>query len=414
MANNFITPSQITSETLRILTNESAFLGAINTEYKDEFAQSGAKVGQTINIRNPVQFTTRDGPVVNLQDVNESTVPLTIQPEFGVDFQFSDYDLALKIDKFSDRYLRPAAVALATKLDMRIASLYKGVAGFAGTPGTVPATALAALNAAAVLDNNSAPRDNMRTLAMNPITNANMVDGTKGLFNDQKVIGEQYRTGLMKTSLGMDFQMSQNMPVHTVGPLGGTPLVNGANQGITNQTTTDNPYQASQNLITDGWTAAAALRLRAGDVFTIAGVFAVNPVNKQNTGALRQFVVTADVSSDASGNAVVPISPGLIAGGAYQNVTALPADNAAITVVTGAANTSYAQNMLFHKDAITLATVDMEVPKGMDMAERRVYKGVSMRFVRGFDIVNNRRICRFDILAGYALLRPEWVVRLTA
>jgi hypothetical protein len=413
MADNLITSSIITAETLRILHNESAFLGNINREYNDQFAKTGAKAGATVNVRRPVQFTVRSGATANFQDVNETPVPITIQPEFGIDWDFTDFDLTLSVDKFSERYLQPAGKRLATELDMRIASLYKQVYNFTGTPGTTPTTALAALNAGVALDNNACPRDGNRTLALTPLSQAYMVDGLKGLFNSQQEVGKQYRTGMMGTALGMDFQMSQNLPTHQAGPQGGTPLVNGANQGIVNSGSTDNPYAATTSLVTNGWTAAAALRLRAGDVFTIAGVFSVNPENKQSTGLLQQFVVTADVSSDASGNLTAVISPAIIAGGAYQNVTARPASGAAITVLTGAANTLNGQNVLFHKDAFTLVTVDMDLPRGMDMSERMVSDGVSLRFVRGFDITNNKRLCRFDILAGYAALRPEWACRLT-
>lgn len=413
MADNLITSSIITAETLRILHNESAFLGNVNREYNDQFAKSGAKAGATVNVRRPVQYTVRSGATANFQDVNETTVPITIQPEFGIDWDFTDFDLTLSVDKFSERYLQPAGKRLATELDVRIAALYKQVYNFTGTPATTPTTALAALNAGVYLDNNACARDNQRTMAMTPLATAYMVDGLKGLFNDQSTVGKQYRSGQMGNALGMDFQMSQNLPTHTVGPLGGTPLVNGPNQGIINSGATDNPYAATTSLLTKGWTAAAALRLRAGDVFTIGGVFSVNPENKQSTGLLQQFVVTADFSSDASGNGSVVISPAIIAGGAYQNVTARPGDSAPITVLTGTANTGYGQNMLFHKDAFTLVTVDMDLPRGMDMSERMVSNGVSLRFVRGFDITNNKRLCRFDILAGFAALRPEWACRLT-
>lgn len=410
MADNFITSSEITAETLRILHNESAFLGNINREYEDKFAQEGAKAGTTVNVRRPVQYTIRDGATASFQDINETTVPITINPEFGIDFDFSDFDLTLKIDKFSERYLQPAGKRLATELDVRIAALYKTVSNFSGAPGTPPATAQAALDAAVFLDNRATPRDS-RTLALTPLANAKLVGGMAGLFNNQQTLGKQYKTGLMETSLGMDFQMSQNLPVHTVGPLGGTPLVNGANQGTAASGATDNPYAATTSLITDGWTAAAAARLNAGDVFTIAGVFAVNPENKQTTGVLQQFVVTANAASDASGNLTAVISPAIIVGGAYATVTAAPADNAAMTII-GTASTGYAQNILHHKDAFTLVTVDMPLPRGMDMASRMAVDGVSMRFVRGFDIVNNKRLCRFDILAGFAALRPEWAVRI--
>jgi len=346
--------------------------------------------------------------------VNETTVPITMEAEFGIDWAFSDYDLKLSIDEFSKRYLAPAAKRLAAELDLRIATrFYRGVANFSGTPGTPISTAQAVLDAAVLLDNAACPRTDGRMLALTPLSNAKLVGGMSGLFNDQATQGKQLKNGMMSTNLGMDFIMSQNLPTHTVGGLGGTPLVNGANQGLINSGSTDNPSAATTSLITDGWTAAVANRLKRGDVFTIAGVFAVNPETKVSTGVLRQFIATADAASDGAGNLTVAIYPAIIAGGAYQNVTARPADNAAITVLTGTASTAYGQNIMFHRDAFTLVTADMELPKGMDMADRAVEDGVSIRFIRGYDITNNRRICRFDLLAGYGLLRPEWAVRVT-
>lgn len=414
MANVIITSSIIANETLRILHNESAFLGNINTEYEDQFANKGMKAGSVVNVRQPVQYTIRDGATINIQDVNETTVPITMEAEFGIDWAFSDYDLKLSIDEFSKRYLAPAAKRLAAELDLRIATrFYRGVANFSGTPGTPISTAQAVLDAAVLLDNAACPRTDGRMLALTPLANAKLVGGMSGLFNDQATQGKQLKNGMMSTNLGLDFIMSQNLPTHTVGGLGGTPLVNGANQGLINAGATDNPSAATTSLVTDGWTAGVANRLKRGDVFTIAGVFAVNPETKVSTGVLRQFIATADAASDGAGNLTVAIYPAIIAGGAYQNVTARPADNAAITVLTGTASTAYGQNIMFHRDAFTLVTADMELPKGMDMAERAVEDGVSIRFVRGYDITNNRRICRFDLLAGYGLLRPEWAVRVT-
>lgn len=414
MANAIITSSIITNETLRILHNESAFLGNINTEYEDQFANKGMKAGSVVNVRQPVQYTIRDGATINIQDVNETTTPITMEPEFGIDWAFSDYDLKLSIDEFSKRYLAPAAKRLAAELDLRIATrFYRGVANFSGTPGTPISTAQSVLDAAVLLDNEACPRTDGRMLALTPLSNSKLVGGMSGLFNDQATQGKQLKSGMMATNLGMDFIMSQNLPTHTVGGLGGTPLVNGANQGLINSGSTDNPSAATTSLVTDGWTAAIANRLKRGDVFTIAGVVAVNPETKVSTGVLRQFIATTDAASDGAGNLTVAIYPAIIAGGAYQNVTARPADNAAITVLTGTASTSYGQNILFHRDAFTLVTADMELPKGMDMAERAVEDGVSLRFIRGYDITNNRRICRFDLLAGYGLLRPEWAVRVT-
>ena len=390
----------------------------VSTKYDDMFGKTGGKVGSTINVRKPPQFTVRSGPVANIQDVTETSVPVTIQPEFGIDFAFSDYDLALSIDQFSQRYIMPAAKRLATELDMRITQAMIAATGNSvGTPGTPPASQQAAqklfLDAGVVLTNNAADM-NDRMMVLTPTAMSNSVSYLNAGFNDQTKIGNQYKTGLLASNtLGWDFYQSQNMPVRTTGVLGGTPVTNGANQGLTNAGATDNPSAQTTSLVTNGWTAAALQRVNAGDVFTIAGVFSVNPETKQTTGTLQQFTATVAGSSDGAGNMTLTIAPAIIAGGAFQNVTTRPATSAALTFL-GTASTAYPVSVGFVQDAFTLVTVDMEVPKGMDMADQAEADGISIRFVRGFDITNNRRICRFDILAGYAAVRPEWAVRVYA
>ena len=413
MADNLITSTIILNKTMQVLHNESAFLGHINTEFNDEFAKKGMKAGATVYPRRPVQFRVRDGATASLQDVNETSVAVTVEPEFGIDFDFTEFDRTLSVDDFSKRYMMPAGKRLATELDTRIAlRFYQSVANFNGTPGTTPSTALAMLKAAAILDDCSCPRDGLRVAALNPFATAYMVDGLKGLLNDGGIVGKQTKTGLMDTNLGLAFQMSQNIPTHTVGTLGGTPLVDGATQGTTTAVATENPYASTTSLVTKGWTNSVTNVLRKGDVVTLSGVYAVNLENKNTLSNLKQFVVTANVNSGAiTGPATLVLSPAIIAAGAYQNVSALPADNAAITVVTGTTGQISPQNMIFHRDAFTMVTVAMDVPKGMDMAEQITYEGVNLRFVRGFDITNNKRISRFDLMAGYGALRPEWAVR---
>jgi hypothetical protein len=424
MANALQTSTLITNEVLRIAHNQSAFLGNMNTDY-DKMWNGKYAPGSTIQARRPVQFTIRNGATANIQDITESTVPVTVNPELGIDFAVSDFELATAVrndgtidDAFRTRYLKPAGLRIAAELDFQLATLIKNqTANFVGTPGTGPSTYQDIANAQIPLDNFACPRDGLRYAAFSPTANAALIGGLSGLFNAGSAISENYKKGVLGDALGLNIMMSQNVPSHTVGPLGGTPLVNGANQGLINSGSTDNPYGATTSLVTDGWTAAAALRLRRGDVFTIAGVNSVNPETKADTGNLMQFVVTADTSSDASGNATVVISPAIIAGGAYQNVTARPADNAAITVVTGTANTTYRQNLFWHRDAITFVSPELEVPKNMDMASVSSLAdegSISLRFVRGYDITNNRRISRFDVLWGAAVTLPNWVARRTS
>lgn len=423
MANALVTSTIITNEVLRIAHNASAFLGNMNTDYDDKW-QGQYKPGQTVNARRPVQFTHRTGSTANVQDITESSVPVTVQPELGVDFAVSSNDLALSIGsngnvskEFKTRYLQPAGLKIAAILDYSIGTIMKnGFHQIIGTPGTPPASVSDILNAQVPLDRMGVPRDGMRMAAIEPGANANIVAGLATLFNNQSMLGEQYKTGLLKTGVGLDFMMSQNVPSHTVGPLGGTPLVNGANQGLTNAGSTDNPFAPTTSLVTDGWTAAAAARLNQGDTFTLANVFSVNPETKASTGVLQSFVVTAAVSSDASGNATVIISPAIIAGGAFQNVTARPADNAALTITSGAANTTYTNNLVWHRDAVTFVSPKQELPGGMDMAYQASMAdegGISLRFVRGFDITNNRFISRFDVLWGAAVTLPNFGVRRT-
>lgn len=423
MANALVTAQVITNEVLRIAHNKSAFLGNMNSDYKDSW-EKDLKPGQKVSARAPVQFMHRDGETAVVQDITERNVDIPLQPLLGLDFGIGSTELTTSVGSngqvskaFKERYLKPAGLKLAALLDYRVASLLKNSTHqVVGTPGTPPATFADLLQAGVPLDRMSVPRDDNRMAAIEPGANASIVAGLSGLFNNKEVLGEQYKTGVIKTGAGLDIAMSQNVPSHTVGALGGAPLVNGPNQGTMNVGATDNPYAATTNLVTDGWTAAAAQRLNKGDTFTIAGVYSVNPETKASTGVLQSFLVTADASSDAAGNLNIVCSPAIIAGGAYQNVTARPADNAPITITSGAAGTTYTQNMVWHRDAITFVSPKQELPGGMDMAYQASLAdegGVSLRFVRGFDIINNKFISRFDILWGAAVTLPNFSVRRT-
>jgi hypothetical protein len=423
MANSLQTSTIITNEVLRIAHNSSVFLGNMNTDYKESW-NGQYKPGTTVRARAPVQFTHRSGETASVQDITERYVDVALQPLLGLDFQVGSTELATsigndgKVDKaFKERYLKPAGLKLAAMLDWNVGVIMKnGAHQLVGTPGTPPSSITDILQAQVPLDRMSVPRDGQRIAAIEPGANASVVAGLATLFNDQKMLGDQYKTGVMKTGLGLDFAMSQNVPAHTVGGLGGTPLVNGASQGTTNSGATDNPWASTTSLVTDGWTAAAANRLKQGDVINIANVYSVNPETKQSTGVLQDFVVTADVASDGSGNATVVISPAIIAGGAYQNVTTRPADNAAITVRTGSASTTYTNNLIWHKDAVTFVSPKQELPGGMDMAYQASLAdegGISLRFVRGYDITNNKFVSRFDILWGAAVTLPNFIVRRT-
>lgn len=400
MANTELTISMLTKETLRILENNLTFTKGVNREYNDAYGIEGAKIGDTLNIRKPARFVGRTGTAIGIEDYTETSVPLQLSTQFGVDVTFTSKELLLSIDDFAARILKPASAAIANKIDRDGLSLYSSVFNSVGTPGTTPSALLTYLQAGAKLDFCATPRDGDRSLVIDPNAQASTVDALKGLFQSADQISNQYESGNMGKTAGFKWSMDQNIVTQTVGPLGGTPLVNGGSQ-------------VGSSLVTNGWTAAAAARLNAGDVFTVAGVFQINPQTRQSTGALQQFVVTANVSSDGSGNATIPISPAIVISGAFQTVSGSPATSAALTIV-GAAGTVSPQNMAYHKDAFTFASADLQLPRGVDMASRVSSKqlGISIRMVRQYAISTDTFPCRMDVLYGWKAIYPELACRI--
>jgi hypothetical protein len=397
MSNSLLTPSEITREALFVLENNLVFTKSVNREYDSKFGVEGAKIGTTLNVRKPIRYIGRTGATLSVEDATETQVAVTLDTQFGVDVNVTSVELGFSIDRFSDRILKPAVATIANKIDKDGLTLAKNKTGSnVGTPGTTPNALLTYLLAGVKLDNNSTPVDDERAVVISPLMQATIVDALKGLFQSATEVAKQYRKGKMGVAAGFTWLMDQNAPTHTVGPLGGAPLVNGASQ-------------TGSSLITDGWTAAAAARVKAGDKFTIANVYAVNPQNRESTGDLQQFTVTADGSSDGTGALTLSIFPPLYAATVAQaTVNALPADNAALTFV-GTASTAYRQGIAFHRDAFTVACADLPLPKGVDMAGRMADEqvGLSIRLIRQYDINNDKFPCRLDVLYGWAALRAE-------
>jgi hypothetical protein len=309
--------------------------------------------------------------------------------------------MALQLDDFAERVLKPRISQLASSIDADVANSFKKVYQSVGTPGVTPGTSLVLLQAQQKL-NEAAAGMAPRYATVNPAANAGLVEGMKGLFNPVDSISRQFKNGMMGEGvLGYDeINMSQSIKQHTNGsasrsdtPIVKTTLVNGATK-----LTLDN--------VTDG------LTLVPGDVFTIAGVFAVNPQTRESTGSLQQFVVQNTVTSAATEFVDVEFLPAVYGPThALATVSKLPAANDVVTYV-GAASGQYAQNLVYHKDAITFATADLLLPQGVDMASRQVHNGISMRVVRQYDINNDRMPCRIDVLYGYSVIRPQMACRI--
>ena len=387
---------------MRIIENNLVFTKYVRRDLDDYYEVAGAKIGNVLNVRKPPRYVGRTGQALAIEDATETSVPVVLTTQRGVDIEFSSADLALSVDDFQDRFIKPAIANVANGVDSDGLLLYQTVYNEIGTPGTTPTALLTYLQAGAALDNDGTPRDGERAVVMSPTMQAYLVDALKGLFQDSTDIARQYREGTMGKTIGFKFSMDQNVWAQVGGPLGGAPVVHGANQ-------------TGASLITNGWTASAAARLNQGDTFTIASVYAVNPQSRRSTGSLQQFVVTANVSSDGSGNATIPIYPSIITSGAFQTVDSIPADGAAITPLSGA-NISSPQGLAFHKEAFVMACADLPLPDGVDKAARVRSKqlGISIRMIRAYDINTDRWPCRLDFLYGWAALYPEFACRIAA
>lgn len=409
MANTIVTPSIVAKTAVRILENELVMAGMVYRGYEDEFDKkvNGYSVGDTITVRKPTDFTVRDGAVMSTQDVTEGKTTITVDKQKGVDFAFTSKELTLNIDELAERVIRPAMVQLANQVDLDVMAQYKNIPNWVGTPGQTVDSFADFAKAPTRMDLGSVPQDT-RAAVLSPTDYWAMAGSQTALYM-QNVAQGAYRKGRIGEIGGVDTYMSQNVPTHTVGPLGGTPLVNGGAQGVTYASVKD---VGNQSLITDGWTAAAAARVKAGDVFTIAGVFDVNPVTKATLPHLKMFTVVADASSDGSGNATLTIAPPIIASGAFQTVSAVPADNAAMTFL-GTASTGYAQNLVFHKNAFALVVVPLVKPPGAIDVSRETYKNITARVIPVYDGTNDKSAWRLDILYGVKTIDPRLAVRLS-
>ena len=398
MSNSILTIDMITRKALEILENNLVITRNVNRQYDDSFAVEGAKIGSTLRIRLPDRALVTDGAALQVQDDNEQFTTLTVASQKHIGVNFTSAELTMQLDDFAERVLKPRISQLASSIDADVANAYKSIGNTVGTPGTTPSTSLVLLQAQQKLNENAAVMS-PRYATVNPAANAGLVEGMKGLFNPTDTISKQFKNGMMGTGvLGFDeINMSQSIKQHTTGSRVAT--------GNTVTTTVSSEGAASIAL-----TIGSGLTVKQGDVFTVADCFAVNPQTRESTGSLFQFVALADAT--ASGTAItVTVAPIYTAANALATVDSFPVAGKAVVFV-GAASSQYAQNLVYHKDAITFATADLLLPQGVDMAARAVYNGISLRVVRQYDINNDRMPCRIDVLYGYNTIRPQMGVRM--
>ena len=400
MANNILTIDMITRKSLEILENNLVITRNVNRQYDDSFAVQGAKIGSTLRIRLPDRALVSDGAALQVQDDNEQNTTLTVDSQKHIGINFTSAELTMQLDDFAERVLKPRISQLASSIDADVANSFLSIGNTVGTPGSTPSTSAVLLAAQQKL-NEAAAVMSPRYATVNPAANAGLVEGLKGLFNPTDTISKQFKNGMMGMGvLGYEeINMSQSIKQFTTGSrtaTGGTTSAAVTVEGATTVAITG---------------AGATGVVKAGDVFTVADCFAVNPQTRESTGSLFQFVAVADVTLSGAGAGNVTVAPMYSASEALATVNVLPATSKAVVFV-GASSIQYPQNLVYHKDAITFATADLLMPQGVDMASRQVHNGISMRIVRQYDINNDRMPCRIDVLYGYSVIRPQMAVRM--
>lgn len=395
MANQILTPTMITRAGVSLFVNTNEFVKNIDKQYSPQFAIAGAKIGDTLNIRLPVDYNVTRGPAASVQDTRETSIPLVLSFQDHVDISFTSADLTLRIQDFAKRFMAQMMNNLAGSVAVTIMQAAEGGVSnlvYNGTGTITSPSVTTILTARALMADNSAP-DVRRFIVTDQWTNSRITGQLSGLFNPTPEIGQQYRSGRVKNALGFDWFEDQTVIKHTTGTFSAGGTINGAGQ--TGSTLLVNAITGTFN---------------KGDIITIAGVNAVNRVNKQSTGMVRQFVVTANV---ATGAVSIPIYPALTPGVGgnsvqYQSVDVSPANGAAISLVTPASSV-YRKNFSFVKESITMGTADLEMPPNVETA-RQVMDGISMRYVRQYAFGTDQTGSRLDTIYGVTFPRPEWNV----
>lgn len=397
MSNTILTPTAVTRKALQILHQKLNFIGSINRSYDDSFAKSGAKIGSTLKVRLPNEFTIRTGANLSTQAVTEQSVDVVMATQKGVDTTFPTAELTLSLDDFAERILEPAMAVLAANIEADALSMANDVYQSVNNVGAA-ITLNRALTARKVLTDALVPNSDRRLL-LNTQDNLDLVDSLKGLFQDSSEIAKQYRDGMVGRTAGFgEIYENTLIPQTTTGTAAatGSYTVNGAvtANGSTSVTLA----------------AGTAGTFAVGDVFTIAGCNRVHPETKADTGQLMQFVVTAAKSSGAG---ALSFAPAIYTSTGRQNVTASGMPNSAALVKIGGNATVYKPSLAYHKNAFTFVTADLEdVAQYGAWGAREVYDGISMRIARQYAIGTDTVPCRIDVLYGYKTIRAQMAARI--
>lgn len=402
MSNTWLTPTWFTRKCLAVLHAKLNFIGTVNRQYDDAYEVNGAKIGDSLKIRLPNKYTVRTGRVAQVQGSTDQSVTMTIATQKGVDVDMFSSDLALNISQedYVERVIEPAMAVLASSVEADALNMVLDVWNFAGTAGAVPDDLDDYLSAGAIMNRSLAPRDGRRYAMIDSATSAGLVYNLRSLFQDSASISKQYLEGVMGKTAGFTFLQNDLLPNHVMGTASslGSIQVSGSNQ-------------TGSSLLFSGTTSDV---LSKGTVFTLPNVYQVHPETKQSYGVLQRFVVTADATFAGSA-ATVSIEPPIYTStsGGLQTVDASPVSGVSPTFLSGTSATTHVQNICYHSDAFAVVTAALPLPKNIEIAVRQTMDGLSIRYLRGYDVINDAFISRLDILYGYQTLRRELACRVT-
>ena len=402
MSNTLLTIDMVTREALRVAHESCQFISTTDRQYDSSFAKTGAKIGAALRVRKPNQYVRTQGSrVMDVQDQDEQTSTITVATQDHVDMRFNSAELSLSIDELSKRYIEPAVKVLISNIEADyLAYATKRVYNVVGTAGTAITNLATPGLARARLNQMLAPKDNNRAIQMDSITMAGLVNGVAAYFNPSNAISTQYKEGLVARTSMADYYENERV----------WNLTNSADVTVTT---------AAAAAVTDGGTnitlASVANATTAGMVFTVAGVYACHPETKQSLGYLQPYVVVTGSTTTQE------VSPATILTGARQNVCSSASAQLAVTAYNGtaialtffgAASTSYAQPLMYHKEAFQFVTADLPLMDDAHKCVRRSQDGLSMRVWQASDIRNDELLMRIDVLYGFSALRPEWACRM--
>jgi hypothetical protein len=405
----------VTKEALRIAHEKLTFIGTVDRQYDSTFKydQNRGKFGQTLRVREPNKYTRRKGSrIMDVQDQDESSLPITVATQDGVDMKFNSQELVQSVnngaafDDLSKNYIEPAVSVLTSGIEGDfLAFATKATYQTAGTPGTAITNLSVPGLARAKLNQQLAPKDK-RCNQMDSVTMASLVNGVSAYFAPSNDIGKQYREGFVKRTAMAEFYENERT----------WSLSNGDDvAGTIDESTETNFVQGATTLHVDALGTTAF----EGQVFTIAGIYDCHPETKAAYPHLKQFVLTADAVI-AGNEADLAFSPAIYTTGAKKNVsdasgndltwTSAQFDGAAVTFV-GLASSSYVQSLMYHPEAFQFITADLPLMDDAQKCVRKMKDGLSVRCWLGSDIKNDELLMRLDILYGMAALRPEWACR---